>query len=550
MPRRRTAPDPIPATDGDGPLIPPEGGATVRMYRTGHGDCFLLAFAGDDRDRPAYVLIDCGYKPGSPKHINTNVKDITASIRAATGGRIDVAVITHEHQDHVNGITEKNFQGIEIGETWLAWTENPIDPLANKLRREFGDKLLGLLRARHRLAADGDEDRAKALDQFLEFELGGDDDDGYDAAAALGMLGAAGGDPANSKNKRSMQVFKDAARDGVKFIRPHEEIMALPGAPGVRVFALGPPRSEEQLEDLDPRGEEEFHRLAISSASAGNYFADAVKAEEHGTSPFASRYAVRTADALGDPVYGEFFTRHYGGAGTQEWPPLPAGDDADGAEARRDDAEGDDADAVPRRGAKEVAANPEWRRIDQEWLYSAERLALDLNDSTNNASLVLAFELGKGGKVLLFAADAQRGNWISWARRDWTDGDKKVTARDLLSRTVLYKVGHHGSHNATLNGAAASEHPSLGWMAQGEHGREFTAMITAVRSWAETQKGWDHPLKAIKDALLAKASGRVFQTDTGLDGMRAPDGVSQAEWNRFLDRVREHPLYFDCEVRP
>ncbi|TIM05499.1 hypothetical protein [Mesorhizobium sp.] len=47
-------------------------------------------------------------------------------------------------------------------------------------------------------------------------------------------------------------------------------------------------------------------------------------------------------------------------------------------------------------------------------------LALDMNDATNNASLVLAFELGKGGNVLLFAADAQRGNWLSWAGRPGT----------------------------------------------------------------------------------------------------------------------------------
>src|SRR5215475_8347067 len=65
-------------------LMPPENGATVRMYRTGHGDCFLLAFAGSSQDKPAYVLIDCGYKPGSPAYIDTKIKDITNSIREAT----------------------------------------------------------------------------------------------------------------------------------------------------------------------------------------------------------------------------------------------------------------------------------------------------------------------------------------------------------------------------------------------------------------------------------------------------------------------------------
>ena len=38
---------------------------------------------------------------------------------------------------------------------------------------------------------------------------------------------------------------------------------------------------------------------------------------------------------------------------------------------------------------------------------------------------MLAFELGKGGKVLLFAADAQRGNWLSWAKESWKDGSER-----------------------------------------------------------------------------------------------------------------------------
>jgi hypothetical protein len=36
------------------------------MYRIGHGDCFLIAFEGERPEKPTYVLIDCGYKAGSP----------------------------------------------------------------------------------------------------------------------------------------------------------------------------------------------------------------------------------------------------------------------------------------------------------------------------------------------------------------------------------------------------------------------------------------------------------------------------------------------------
>ena len=92
----------------------------------------------------------------------------------------------------------------------------------------------------------------------------------------------------------------------------------------------------------------------------------------------------------------------------------------------------------------------QWRRIDGDWLGAAETVALNLVGDTNNTSLVLAIEWGKreSGQVLLFAADAQVGNWLSW--RDQKYDGKKVTADDLMRRVVLYKVGHHGSHNATV----------------------------------------------------------------------------------------------------
>src|SRR6185295_16271734 len=100
------------------------------------------------------------------------------------------------------------------------------------------------------------------------------------------------------------------------------------------------------------------------------------------------------------------------------------------------------------------SAHDSWRRIDGEWLAGSPELALQLDSLTNNTSLVLAIELPAGGgsdrDVLLFAADAQVGNWLSWQDLKWTVDGKEVTGPDLLKRTILYKVGHHGSHNATL----------------------------------------------------------------------------------------------------
>jgi hypothetical protein len=144
---------------------------------------------------------------------------------------------------------------------------------------------------------------------------------------------------------------------------------------------------------------------------------------------------------------------------------------------------------------------------------------------------------GKGGKALLFAADTQRGNWASWSKKSWKDGDQTVEVEDLLARTVVYKVGHHGSHNATLNGTASDLHANLSWMAEGEHAREFTAMITAVRAWAETQNGSPE-----------KSCGRVFQTDCDVEQMRIFSNGLERDWEDFKGRTKGEKLYFDYEV--
>jgi beta-lactamase superfamily II metal-dependent hydrolase len=66
-------------------------------------------------------------------------------------------------------------------------------------------------------------------------------------------------------------------------------------------------------------------------------------------------------------------------------------------------------------------------------------VAVKLEDAVNGTSLMLMFQIGKA--FLLFPGDAQWGTWES-AKNDseWFR---------LLEKTNFYKVGHHGSHNAT-----------------------------------------------------------------------------------------------------
>ena len=505
-------------SDSVTPLRPPAGGAVVRMYRIGHGDCFLIAFAGQDKEKPAYVLIDCGYKPGSPDKLSTPTKvaDIGRDILEATGGFVDVAIVTHEHQDHVNGFTQKNFPGLKVGQVWFGWTENPKDDVADKLRKKFGDRLIGLLDARGSLLGVGNNGAAGYLDDLLELELG-EAADGF-----KGKLHAAAGgkDPSGSSNKRAMKYLSDCCLVAPEYLYPHSEIRQVPGARSARAFVLGPPRNMDKIDDLDPVGEEDFGAPMVAAN------ADKDASRRNGA-PFPSRYVIPDEQMFvesnpNEPLkqyYGKFFKGYYG-----------------------------DSDVTEAGDGQKIESNASWRRIATDDASTAGALALAMNNATNNTSLVLAFELSKGGKVLLLAGDAQAGNWRSWSEGSFDDAKRKVTVDDLLSRTVLYKVGHHGSHNATLKAGGTSGRASLEGMAQGKYAKEFIALITAVEAWAlhKAPPIWNHPLPAIKQALLTKAGGRVLQTDEPLPAN--PIGAGAANWPAFIDRVRETPLYFDITI--
>jgi hypothetical protein len=213
------------------------------------------------------------------------------------------------------------------------------------------------------------------------------------------------------------------------------------------------------------------------------------------TRPFDEIHGIPEGSARDHVEHGRFFRRHYG--------------------------------FTNRRGH-----SPQWRRIGKDWLAAAERLALDINRRTNNTSLVLAIELTETQprKVLLFAADAQVGNWLSWHELEWpSDGadTEPVTAEDLLRRTVLYKVGHHGSHNATLR--------SKGLEMMGSP--DLVAVLPVDEEWARNTQDWRHPSEVLYQRLREKCRGRVIRSDeipADDEPPAKPAEATEAEWQAFL----------------
>ncbi|HEY5708013.1 MAG TPA: hypothetical protein VIS51_01300 [Solirubrobacterales bacterium] len=96
------------------------------------------------------------------------------------------------------------------------------------------------------------------------------------------------------------------------------------------------------------------------------------------------------------------------------------------------------------RGEKIPPGPARWlvERMRSQQAHSLMRIVETLEDAMNNTSVILLFEVGS--RRLLFPGDAQIENW-SYVLKSKQAG--KLGAE--LPEVDLYKVGHHGSRNAT-----------------------------------------------------------------------------------------------------
>jgi hypothetical protein len=376
-PRRRPAASPAAAPVAPAPAPAPTSAskarraapsrprARIRLYRHGLGDCILVFLPKADGGF-FKILIDCGVVLGTPDAV-TLMRNVMSDILAATDQEVDVLIATHEHWDHVSGFIQAAdlFKQLQVGQVWLAWTEDQTDPLAKKLKQAHDQALAALAAAPQQLAANGDQAGASQVANLIDF---------------FGELGAAAGGNTTKAALDAVRAKADAAN--VRYFKPDDAVHL--EDPAVSLHILGPPRDEKlinrTLSSTETYGFAESFLALNGRADSDDQPVD---------SPFAPIYVIPNADAK----KMKFFAAKYWNSDKEE---------------------------------------PDWRGIGD-----ASELALALDNATNNTSLVLAIEF-PDGDVLLFVGDAQVGNWESWAQNA------------LLSRVILYKVGHHGSHNATL----------------------------------------------------------------------------------------------------
>ena len=378
------------------------------------------------------------------------------------------------------------FEKIAVDHVWLAWTENPEDELAKKIAKYKGDLVTSVRMAADALDPGSRKKRAEVPAPMAELGVGIRKLLEFQGEIELGAAG-----PAKTVQEAMAYVHHRAAPD---FLSPGD-LREPDWLPGVRVYVLGPPRDPQALANLGGHGSSELYELAASQAkdlgaSAGFFAAaDTLSTYWDGLEPDQRQEMLRVLP---------FDLRHR----------LEAGDE--GLEERV--------------GASYFDEQQAWRRVDYDWLGGAADLALQLDGQTNNTSLALAFELVGDGRVLLFPADAQVGNWLSWHQRPAEGGgteertwkvkepggnERLVTVPELLGRAVLYKVGHHASHNATIKekGLEMMTSPAL------------TAIVPVDRQVAmKKTPPWKMPARGLYRRLIEMTKGRVLRSDLGWAG--------------------------------
>lgn len=362
----------------------------VRMYQVGFGDCLLISAEYDeplaDGRAERHILIDYGTSHSPRKGFTRGrMADVAALIDQHTHGVLDVLAVTHRHRDHLRGFE--------------------VDAGAEILRRLAPKVVL----------RSWTEDPALASD--AEGPAGAPGAPGLAAAPAPGD-GVVG--PASVRYARLLGTAQEHA-GALAALAAHDKPVAA--------------AAEEQLKNadavalLDELSAGQRGRYLYSGADAG--LADIVPGLVTTVlgPPTPDQEPGVTRQAADDDEY--WLTALDASLALST---SVAASEAGGSEGERR------GDSVP------VGPGPVRWLIDNlkaQRSHSLLRLVRNLDDALNNTSLLLLFEFGE--LSLLFPGDAQIENWQHTLKRF----AKEPELRAKLAAIDLYKVGHHGSRNAT-----------------------------------------------------------------------------------------------------
>jgi beta-lactamase superfamily II metal-dependent hydrolase len=438
-------------------------GIRIRMYRVGFGDFFLVTVPGNDG--PAHILIDCGVHAANIGSINECIQDL----KKTTKNRLALVILTHYHADHMSGFASNydDFANFDhIGAVWITNRLDPDHPAASKFMAQLTSVARELqLRLGARNDRDGEEAKRKVFNA-MGIELGATGEDGGGGnAKALKLL--------QQGFKCKPPVYYYQGGDTPKL--PPE----LEGRLAAEILAPSPKDSGGEFAASDNMKEQYL------AAAGDNGVPDTDRVQS-----FEKAWPASAADYPED-AFDEFDSGLTGRSGRRK---------KDGT----------------------VAMEATLARMQPDVLAAT---ADKLDGTLNNQSLVVLFTCK--GKKLLFVGDAQWGNWSYWLYGKAVSGtDPGITARarDILGSVDFYKVGHHGSTNATPI-------PVVGAL-----NKDCAAMCsTATGAYGTPEKKTEVPRTALMDALEARIGNRLVRSDWVAAAHEGPDPEAKKELSELPD---------------
>lgn len=440
---------------------------TIRAYQVGFGDCFLLTFHYAAQEK-RHVLIDfgtTGLPPNTdPDHMLRIAKDIQKKC-TGEGNKLSVVVATHRHKDHISGFST-NKKGNATGDiiralapdmVILPWTEDPDLPAAATAP---WTRILPSPQTWTKdsdLPAAGDEKGGKGA---LPVRTKGIDTPAAATALRTSILPA-------MHAWRPATATSGTEQTGAEFDQSPQAFMQM--LTNMNIVAEGIVREADHLADTKkfsqtlPEGAAQQIRFlaednAVPNASAVQNLQGMEKPKPHYVYYGAKLDLGNTLPGVCVKVLGPPTLEHHAEikkarskdpnefwmlqASVQRfWGVLAASSTA--IYQMREDAGRLFPDADYYKETIPIQVRWIVRRMREARGGQLLEMVRILDQAMNNTSVILLFEVGQ--RKFLFSGDAQIENW-EYALKFAPEQKENLAA---LAELDFYKVGHHGSRNAT-----------------------------------------------------------------------------------------------------
>ena len=372
----------------------------IRMYDVGFGDCILTSYYYDQpvpyqgkltRDgnplaaRPERHMLMDFGSTGGAKA--ADMKVVAERIESDCGGQLDVLAVSHRHKDHMSG----------FGLVDASAVIDRLNPLLI-VRSWTEDPDIP-----ENADAPGSANFVRALDAGqafagkLAFETEGQRSNSLRGGLHLAATGQV-------KNKAAVDnLARWGGLQDDEFLHFGMKSKIEQYIPGTTVRVIGPP-TVEQYGEVTGQDDEDPEYWMLRRAFDPEHWS----------------------------MHRDDFNKALGAVGIDTDAPETLG------------GEGGLIDPGPVRWLVE--------KMRGQHIQTLRRIVRDLDDALNNTSLILLIDAGDGEntKRMLLAGDAQIENWrFGLEQADDTVSPSSAECLELLKGVDLYKVGHHGSRNAS-----------------------------------------------------------------------------------------------------